>query len=159
MERVPEPFDPPLGLGGAGSDVGDPELVQRRAELGKSDLFAGQFVFEGKLVRLGRKKDSVAVTVPAVGDAVVGHHLPEHLQMALGILLFAKVERQHLTGGIIDGAVEVQIGTAVLQPGVGAGIILDQESERGLPVPGPAAASGAFTLWVLNPGCGQEAAD
>lgn len=57
LQGAPQALDPTLGLGRAGGEVMDAELMQRASELGEAGGVAGQLLLEGQLLRLGREKE------------------------------------------------------------------------------------------------------
>ena len=75
------------------------------------------------------------VAVHGHRDAPAAHHLPEQLEVALGILLLPEAGPGDQAGGVIDAADQGEVGSSTLQPVVTAAVDLEQHALPGIAVP------------------------
>ena len=141
LQRLPEALDAALGLRGAGGDEADAELAQDAAEVG-GVLGAAQLFLEGP-VGIVADKDVEAIAVEGQGQAVGGDELPQQGDIAVQILGGPEVQGQDGAGGVVDGAVQRELGAARLEPRERAGVELDEGAHLGLRRPPDAALAAA----------------
>ena len=133
LEGAPQAFHPSLGLRGAGSDPARAQLLEEAPDLGRSAA-AGELLLQGGGL-LDRVEDRVLVAVYGHGDATAAHHLPEQLEVALGILLLPEAGPGNQAGGVVDAADQGEVGPSTLQPVVAAAVDLEQHALARIAVP------------------------
>jgi hypothetical protein len=92
-------------------------------------------------------------------DAPPPDDLAHDLEVALGVLLFAEASRQHLTGGVVDGSDQTQVGSPPFQPVVPAGVDLHEHARLGIAVTPASVPRRSPLTWRRDAGGGQDAMD
>src|SRR6266481_849346 len=154
LQRLPEAFDAALGLRGARGDEPDAELAQDAAEV-CGVLGAAQLLREGP-VRIVADKDVEAIAIEGQGQAVGGNELPQQGDIAVQILGGPEVQGQDGAGGVVDGAVQRELGAAGFEPREGAGVELHEAAHLSLRAPpGAHLAASALPLGGQAEGAAQ----
>ena len=99
LEDAPEAFDAALGLRTVGSDVGDAELLEGAAELGRLTL-AGELFFHRPVVIVA-DEDTVAIAVEGQGNAAARKQAAEQVEIAIGSLGGEEFGFQDAAGGVV----------------------------------------------------------
>src|SRR5213593_92475 len=141
LQRGPQPLDAALGLGRAGGDVADAEVLQDAAEVGRP-LRAGELFLE-RPVGVVADEEVEAVAVEGERQAVLGEELVEQGGVAMDVFGGAEVQGEDLRGRIVDGAEEHEGRRRGAEPGEGAAVDLHEAAAGGFggaPAPGPGRA-------------------
>ena len=158
LEGPKEPLDAPLRLRALSRDPVDGEFGQGPGDL-RGCGFPHQLLLEGQACGLAAVKDAVAITVDCDRDAFRVCEGVQDLEVAVGIFLFAKRGGEDLAGRIIDGRDQGQARTALVEPGVGATVELDEEAGLRHPLTTSAVARRAATPRARQACRTQDAAD
>src|SRR5690554_874525 len=86
-------------------------------------------------------------------------HLQEDVEVAEGSLLVAEVEAEDLSGGVIDGPMQVQDRSSILQPRERAGVDLDHHAFLGHACAGSASPGRFVRMAERNPGFLEDTTD
>src|SRR5271165_7167498 len=145
LEHAPETFDAAFGLGAAGCDEGDAELLQRASELGGL-AFAGELFFHRPEVVVAHE-DAAVIAIKGERSAVATQQLAEQGEIAGGGFGGEELSGQDFTGGIVLQTERGEARAAALEPIVGRAIQLHQfalasGSQTALAMSGSAAFSG-----------------
>ena len=120
LEGAPEAFDAALGLRTVRGDVGDAELFEGAAEL--SGLpFAGELFFDRPVVVVA-DEDTVAITIEAERNAVAAQQAAEQTEIAAGVFGGEELGAKDFAGGVVEESEQGELGTAIFQPAVEAGV-------------------------------------
>lgn len=157
LERAEQPLDAPLGLRRVGRDRGDPQGREHVPELGRVSL--ARQLFLQRLFLVDRTKDAMPVMVDRHRHAVAGHHLLKHLKVAVGVFLEPEDRPDERAGRVIDRGDDTQSRTTLLQPGVGTGIELEEETRLRHPLPALPMLWRAAGSWARHPTGAQDTAD
>ena len=150
-----EPFHAALALGRGGGDPADPKFLERSADLGGGEVAL-------KLLRqaLGGQriamKDAMAIGVGGGRHAIPADELAQHQEIAVRVFLRAKDAGEDFAGGIVDGGMEDEAGTAVLEPGMVAAVHLDEQAGLRHARAAAAMARGAAPTRTANAGGAKQ---
>src|SRR2546427_5998282 len=141
LQRGPQPFDAPFGLGRVGPDKADPEGPEHAAEVRR--VLVPLKLFGERPVGIVAGEDIEAVAVELQGEAIRATRAVEDGDIAMEIFVWAEPQGQGRGGGVIDQPMERRRGAAVLEPGEGAGVELGQLAQGRFPGPPAAVLGGA----------------
>ena len=156
LQRLPEALDAALGLRGARGDEPDTELAQEAAEV-RGVLGAAQLLRDGP-VRIVADKDVEAIAIEGQGPAVGGAELLQQGDIAVQILGGPEVQGQDGARGVVNGAVQRELGAARLEPREDTGVELHEGAALGFRrPPGADLAAPALPLGGQAEGAPQAA--
>jgi hypothetical protein len=144
LQGAPEALDAALGLGRAGGDEPDGEVLEDRAEVGR--VLAALEFFRERPVGVVADEDAEAIAVEGQGQAVGEADLLEHRRVAMQILGRPEVEGQDGARGVVDRAVEGHRGAPVFEPGMRAAVELDEGAHTGFRGSAGAVLAGAAAV-------------
>ena len=124
LEHAPETFDAAFGLGAAGGDEGDTELLQSAAEL-SGLAFAGELFFDGPEVVVA-DEDAAVITVKGERSALAAQQLTEQGEIAGGGFGGKEVSGQDLSGSVVLQTESGEARAAAFEPVVRRAIELHQ---------------------------------
>src|SRR2546425_9741183 len=104
-------------------------------------------------------EDPVAIAVDGDGDAFPLREGLEDQEVTVRILFIAKGGGGNLAGGVVDGGDQGQARAALVEPGVGAAVELDEEAFLQHPLTPSAVARWAAAPRAGHPRRAQDAAD
>jgi hypothetical protein len=136
LQGVPEALDAPLGLGRAGRDGEDAQLLQRPPELGGLRP-ASQLLLQAPGDLGVPLEDAMAVAIEVQGDALGAEDLTQQQEVAVGILLLAEDGGHDLARRIVDRSKQGAAGLIGPQPVVGTAVDLQQHPRLGHPIASP----------------------
>jgi hypothetical protein len=102
LEGAPETFDAALGLGGVSGNVGNTQLHQSAAELGRLSFTAELFVHRPVLIIAN--EDAMTISVEAKRNAVTTQQAAQQAQITAGIFGKEELGNGYFAGGIIQEA-------------------------------------------------------
>jgi hypothetical protein len=157
LEDAPEPLDAALGLRALGGDEGDPELLERPAELGGL-LASGQLLFHRPVVVVAHE-DARAVAVDAEGHPVAAQESAKDAEIAVGRLGGEELGSHPFAGGVVLKAEQGDLRATTFQPVVGAGI--DRQPLALSPPARAALTMGGWAAfaWRADPGGARVGAE
>jgi hypothetical protein len=130
LQRRPEALDAPLGLRRVSGDVGDAEILQHAAQVGR-ELAAGQFLGDRPMAIVADEQVQ-PVAIDGQGQAMGGEQLLEQRGIAVDVLSRAELQGQDLARRVVDGAQEHERRPLGAEPGKGAAVNLHQRAPGGL---------------------------
>jgi len=130
LQGSPEALDAALGLGRAGREVADPELLEHAPEVG-GILDAPQLLVQAP-VRVVAHEDVEAIAVEGQGQAVLGAELVQQGGIAVQVLGRAEVQGEDGRGGVVDGSQERHRGASAFEPVKRAAVELHEGTPLGL---------------------------
>ena len=159
LEGPKEPLDATFRLRTAGGNPADAQFLQGTGDL-RGCGFSRQLLLQGQRARGGGPvEDPVAIAVDGDGDAFPLREGLEDEEVAVRIFFIAKGGGGDLTGGVVHGGDEGQARAALVEPGVGAAIELDEEAFLKHPRTPSAVARWAAAPRAGHPRRAQDAAD
>jgi hypothetical protein len=146
LEGAKEAFDPAFPFRRGGGDPADAELLEGPADLRGFDSPL-QLLGQGERRAGIAVKDPMPVGIGGRGDAIAADEAAQQAKIAMCVFLRAKDTREDFAGGIIDGGVEDEPGSAVLEPGMVTAVHLDEQASLG-----HALAAAAMPGWPARAG-------
>jgi hypothetical protein len=158
LQGAEEALDASLGLGTAGGDPADAQLVKDAADLRGRGLAAELFFDRPGLAR-GAFEDPVPIGVAGQREAWAEGNLAEDLEIGGGGLDRIEVGAEDFAGGVIDRGVQDELRAAVFQPGVMAAIELDEHAFLSHALAAGAMAGRTTGAGAAHAGRGEEPMD
>ena len=150
LEGPRRPFHPALGLGRAGEDLPDTQLLQATGELSgfRRSLRLAGVVLEYRVpVAVQRQWNA-----PALDQAL------QQREVSGGVLAAAKHGVDHGAAGVVHRQQQGEFGTSVLQPGVMTAVQLQQHPRLGHPLAAKTVRRRAAAAGTADAGLGENAA-
>src|SRR6516165_12833751 len=145
LQGAPEPLDTAFGLGRAGGDEADGQVLEEAAEVG-GGLGALEFLRECP-VRVVADEDTEPVAIERQGEAILRADLLEEGDIAVQILGGAEVQGQDGAGRVVDRAEQGEAGPAPLEPVKGTAVELREAAHAGLGGPAGPVLPGAAAMF------------
>ena len=120
LKSAPQAFDAPLGLRRISGNVGDTELRQGAAKLSRL-TFAGE-LFCKRPVIVVADKDAVVIAVKTKGKTVTAQQAAKQPEIAASVFGGEKFGDHDLAGSVVEKAEQGELGAAIFEPAVQAGI-------------------------------------
>jgi len=124
LEDAPEAFDAAFGLGTAGGDEGDAELLEGASEL-SGLTFSGKFFCPRPEIVIA-DEDAAVIAVEGEGSAVAAQELAQQREIAGGGLGGKELGGEDFSGGIVLQAERGEARAAAFEPIVGRAVELHQ---------------------------------
>jgi hypothetical protein len=151
LERLPQAFDAALGLRAEGWDVGDAKLLEGVAE--RSGFLTPLELFFHRPVLVVSFEDARAVTIHALGQSIDSERVAQDEAIAMEILVRAEDKAEDLSGGIVEGAHEIDSLPTILEPRERGAVDQNHGPEARLTLPSAAVlASAAAALGIQTQG-------
>jgi hypothetical protein len=128
LQHTPEAFDTAFGLGRAGGDEGDAELIEGATELSGIAL-ALELFGEGPGVVVALE-DAAAITVESQRRTVAAQQLAEQNEIAEGGFGGKELSSEDFAGGVVSQAESGKQRTATLEPIVRRAVELHSSPSR-----------------------------
>ena len=114
LEDAPETFDAAFGLGTAGGDEGDAELLESAAEL-RGLTFSGELFFHRPEVVVAHE-DAAVIAVKGEGSAMAAQQLAKQREIAESAFGGKELGGQDFSGGVVLQAEGGEARAAALEP-------------------------------------------
>lgn len=121
----------PFGLGAAGGDEGDAELLERASEL--SGIALADQLFLDRPGVVVAHEDAAAIAVESQGDVVAAQQLAEQAERAESRFGGEELGGEDLAGGVVLQAESGEPGATALEPVMRRAIELNQFACAGSP--------------------------
>ena len=154
LEHAPERFDAAFGLGTAGGDEGDAELLEGATELGGL-TFAGELFFHRPEVVVA-DEDTAVIAVEGEWDTAVTQQLAEQGEITGGGFGGKELGGEDFTGGVVLQAERGEARATAFQPVVGRAVQLYQFALAGGAQTALAMSRGAALAGRAQTGLTQE---
>lgn len=126
LEGAKEALDAAFPLRRRGRDPADAEFPKGPADLGLAGD-AAELLIQGEREPGIGAKNAMAIGVDRTGEAIAAGEAAEEEKVAMGIFLRTEDPVEYPTRSVIDGSVEDQPRSTLLEPGVLTAVHLDEE--------------------------------
>jgi hypothetical protein len=139
-----------------GGDVGDAELLQSAAELGRLAA-TGELFFDRQVIVVA-DEDAVAIAVEAEGNAEAAQQAAEQAKVAASVFGGEELGDGDFAGGIVEEAEQSELRAAIFEPVVEASVEQQHLAFASAAKSALAMRGGATLAGRADPGRAQETA-